>query len=392
MRMTQWLALPAAIWIAFAARAQTLSTGSGPAYPAKPVRIIVPFARGRRTGSRRGGWCWGGDGAQPPELWHSVLRQFAIALVAGASLAAGPSFAQPYPSKPVRIIVPFAPGGATDIVTRILAQKLTETWGQQVLADNRAGAGGNIGAELAAKAPPDGYTLFMTSGSIVTANQYMYKKLGWNPERDLVAITNVASGPQIVAVNPSFPAKNIKEMIAIAKARPGEITFGSAGIATQTHLAAENFLFAAGINAVHIPYKGEGPAIVDLVAGQIIFATPNLSAAIGFVQQGRLRALGVTSKQRSPQLKNVPAIAETLPGFENLGWFGLMAPTGTPAAVIEKVYRDTAKALEGADMRKRFEDLGMVPVGNAPADFAKAIREESGHWGKIIRARKLEVN
>jgi len=300
--------------------------------------------------------------------------------------------AQTYPAKPVRIIVPFAPGGATDIVTRILAQKLTETWGQQVLADNRAGAGGNIGAEIAAKAPPDGYTLFMTSGSIVTANQYMYKKLPWNPEKDLVAITNVASGPQIVAVNPSFPAKNIKDMIAIAKAKPGAITFGSAGVGTQTHLAAESFLFAAGINAVHIPYRGEGPAIVDLVAGQIIFATPNLSAAIGFVQQGRLRALGVTSKQRSSQLKDVPAIAETLPGFENLGWFGLMAPTGTPPAVIDKVYRDTAKALEAADMRKRFEDLGMAPVGNAPADFARAIREESERWANVIRARKLEVN
>jgi tripartite-type tricarboxylate transporter receptor subunit TctC len=309
-----------------------------------------------------------------------------------ALLLACAAHAQNYPAKPVRIIVPFAPGGATDIVTRILAQKLTESWGQQVVADNRAGAGGNIGGELAAKAPADGYTLFMTSGSIVTANQHMYRKLSWNPEKDLVAITNVASGPQIVAVHPSFPPKNIKEMIALAKAKPGSINFGSAGIGTQTHLAAENFLFAAGINATHVPYKGEGPAIVDLVAGQIIFVTPNLSAAIGFVKQGRLKALGVTSKQRSPQLKDVPAIAESLPGFENIGWFGLMAPTGTPAAVIDKVYRDTVKALEGADLRKRFDDIGMAPVGNAPADFAKAIREEAVHWGKIIRARKLEIN
>ena len=252
-------------------------------------------------------------------------------------LVACAAHAQTYPAKAVRIIVPFAPGGATDIVTRLLAQKLTEAWGQQILVDNRAGAGGNIGGELAAKAPPDGYTLFMTSGSIVTANQYMYRKLAWNPEKDLAAITNVASGPQIVAVHPSFPAKSIKEMIALAKARPGSITFGSAGIGTQTHLAAENFLFTASINATHIPYKGEGPAMVDLVAGQIIFVTPNLSAAIGYVQQGRLRALGVTSRQRAPQLKEVPAIAETLPGFENLGWFGLMTPAGTPNAVIEKV-------------------------------------------------------
>ena len=313
-------------------------------------------------------------------------------VVLAAAVMAFAAHGQNYPAKPVRIIVPFAPGGATDIVTRLLAQKLTEVWGQQVVADNRAGAGGNIGGELAAKSAPDGYTLFMTSGSIVTANPYMYRKLSWNPEKDLVAITNVASGPQVVVVHPSFPAKNIRELIALAKAKPGSMTYGSAGVATQTHLAAENFLFAAGINAVHIPYKGEGPALVDLVAGQIVFVTPNLSAAIGFVQQGRLRALGVTSKQRNAQLKDVPAVAETLPGFENLGWFGLMAPAGSPAAVIDKVYRDTAKVLDSADMRKRFDDIGMAPVGNAPADFLKAIREESVHWSKIIRARKLEIN
>jgi tripartite-type tricarboxylate transporter receptor subunit TctC len=300
--------------------------------------------------------------------------------------------AQTYPAKPVRVIVPFSPGGATDIVTRLVGQKLNEMWGQTVVVDNRAGASGNIGAELAARSAPDGYTLFMTSGSIVAANQHMFKKLPYNAEKDLAPITNVASGPQIVAVHPSFPAKSIKEMIAIAKAKPGAITFGSAGVATQTHLAAENFLFTAGINAVHIPYKGEGPAIVDLVAGQIIFVTPNLSAAIAFVQQGRLRALGVTSKQRSPQLKDVPAIAETLPGFENLGWFGLMAPAGTPPAVIDKVYRDTAKVLASSDIRKRFDDIGMAPVGNRPEEFGKAIKEESVRWARIIRERKLGVN
>ena len=328
MHFGKWIALPAAVLIAFAAHAQTASTGSGQAYPAKPVRVIVPFS----------------------------------------------------------------PGGATDIVTRLVGQKLNEMWGQTVIVDNRAGASGNIGAELAARSAPDGYTLFMTSGSIVAANQHMFKKLSYNAEKDLAPITNVASGPQIVAVHPSFPAKSIKEMIAIAKAKPGAITFGSAGVATQTHLAAENFLFTAGINAVHIPYKGEGPAIVDLVAGQIIFVTPNLSAAIAFVQQGRLRALGVTSKQRSPQLKDVPAIAETLPGFENLGWFGLMAPAGTPPAVIDKVYRDTAKVLASSDIRKRFDDIGMAPVGNRPEEFGKAIKEESVRWARIIRERKLGVN
>ena len=314
-----------------------------------------------------------------------------IALICVACLPAL-TYAQAYPAKPVRIIVPFAPGGATDIVTRLLAQKLTEMWGQQVVADNRAGASGNIGAELAAKSPADGYTLFMTSGSVVAANPHMFKKLNWNPDKDLVAITNVASGPQLVVVHPSVPVKNVKELIALAKSKSEALTFGSAGVGTQTHLAAENFLYTAAINATHIPYKGEGPAMVDLVAGQIAFVTPNLPAAIGYVQQGRLRALGVTSKQRVPQLKDVPAVAETLPGFENLGWFGLMTPTGTPPAVIDKVYHDSAKALEGADLRRRFDDLGMSPVGNPPADFAKAIREEAVMWAKIIRARKLEIN
>jgi tripartite-type tricarboxylate transporter receptor subunit TctC len=303
-----------------------------------------------------------------------------------------PAHAQNYPTRPVRIIVPFAPGGATDIVTRIVGQKLTEAWGQTIVVDNRAGAGGNVGAELAAKATADGYTLFMPSGSVVTANKHMYKKLNWNPDKDFIAITNCASGPQIVAVNPGFAARSIKELIAMAKAKPGSINFGSAGIGTQTHLAAENFAYSAGINVIHIPYKGEGPALVDLVGGQINFLTPNLSAAIGFIKGGKLRALGVTSKQRSAQLPDVPAVAETLPGFENLGWFGLVAPTGTPKAVIAKVHRDAVAVLKSPDVKKRFEDLGMVPVGNTPAEFAKAIQAESGHWARVIKERKLQLN
>ena len=317
-----------------------------------------------------------------------LARLLAAAAAISVTLAA---HAQNYPVKSVRIIVPFSPGGATDIVTRILGQKLNETWGQTVVVDNRAGASGNIGAELTAKAPPDGYTLFMTSGSIIAANQYMFRKLGWNPEKDLVPITMAASGPQLVTVHPSFRARNVKELIALAKANPRSLTFGSAGFGTQTHLAAENFINAAGIDVVHIPYKGESVALIDLVAGHIFFVTPNLPAAIGFVQQGKLRALGVTSKTRSPQLPDVPPVADTLPGFENLGWFGLMAPAGTPRSVIEKVYQDSAKALQSPDIRKRFEDIGMAPVGNSPDDFDRSIREERTHWAKVVRERKLQV-
>ena len=313
------------------------------------------------------------------------LLTFALAAIATTA------WAQSYPAKAVRVIVPFSAGGATDIVTRVIGQKLGEMWGQQVVVDNRAGAGGNIGGELTAKSAPDGYTLFMTSGSIVTANQHIYKKMPFDPAKDLVAITNVASGPQALIVTPTFPPKTVKELITLAKARPKEITFGSAGFGTQTHLAAENFIYTAHIDVVHVPYKGEAPAIVDVMSGQVQFATPNLAAAISFIQQGKLRALGVTGKKRSPQLPDVPAIAETLPGFENLGWFGFMAPAGTPKDIIDKIYRDTAKALESADVKARFDGLGMAPVGNAPADFAAAIREETARWAKIVRERKLHV-
>ena len=307
-------------------------------------------------------------------------------------LAASTLYAQNYPTRPVRIVVPFSPGGATDIVTRIVAQRLNEVWSQTVVVDNRAGAGGNIGGEIVAKAAPDGYTLLMTSGSIVTANPHMYRKMPFNPDVELAAVTNVASGPQAVVVHAGFPAKTLQELIGLAKAKPKSINFGSAGIGTQTHLAAENFVSAAGIDVTHVPYKGEGPALTDLVGGQIQFVTPNLSAAIGFVQQGKLRALAVTSKERSKQLPNVPSVAETLPGFENLGWFGFMVPKGISRGVIDNIHRDTVKVLQLPEVRGRFEQLGMEPVGNTPDEFARAIKEESARWAKIIKARKLYVD
>ncbi len=317
-----------------------------------------------------------------------LFRTLALLL----ALVCSGAFAQGYPNKPVRIIVPFPPGGATDIVTRVVAQKLTEVWGQSVIVENRSGAGGNIGGEAAANSPPDGYTLFMTSGSIVTANQYIYKKMAFDPAKDLIAITNVASGPQVIVVNPKFPAQTLKQFMDTARAQPGVLNYGHAGIGSQTHLAAENFLFTANLNITSVPYKGEGPAMTDLVGKQINMATANLAAAIGFINQGKLRALAVTGKQRSPQLPDVPTVAETLPGFENIGWFGLMAPAGTPKAIIDKVYRDTAKFLDTSELRARLYVLGMVPVGNSPAQFAKAIREESGRWAKVVHERKIVVN
>ena len=313
-------------------------------------------------------------------------------LVLLLALACSAAFAQGYPNKPVRIIVPFPAGGTTDIVTRIVAQKMTDAWGQAVIVENRTGAGGNIGGEAAAKSTPDGYTLFMTSGSIVTANQYIYKKMPFDPAKDLVPITNVASGPQVIVVNSDFSAKTLKQFIDTACAQPGVLNYGHAGIGSQTHLAAENFLFTADLNITSVPYKGEGPAMNDLIGKQLSMVTANFAAAIGFINQGKLRALAVTGTKRSPQLPDVPTVAETLPGFENTGWFGLMAPAGTPKEIVDKIYRDTAKILDTAELRARFYALGMVPVGNTPAEFAEAIREESARWASVVRERKIIVN
>ena len=319
-----------------------------------------------------------------------LIRAFAAAMA--FSLVPAIASAQAWPSKPVKIVVPFAAGGATDVVARLLAQKLTDSWGQTVLVENRAGAGGNIGADVVAKSPADGYTLLMTSGSIVTANPYIYKTMPFDAARDLMPITNVATGPQVIVVNPNVPAKDLRELIGLAKASPGKVNFGSAGVGTQTHLAAENFLYSAGVDMTHVPSKGESAAITDLMGGQIQLATPNLGAAINLIKEGKLRALAVTSKERSAQLPDVPAASEVLPGFENAGWFGLMAPAGTPPDVIEKIYRDSAKVLLSEEFRGRLTQQGMMPVANSPADFGAAIREESARWAKVVQQRGLKTN
>jgi tripartite-type tricarboxylate transporter receptor subunit TctC len=293
--------------------------------------------------------------------WRRAL--LAAVLVLLPALAA----AQAWPTKPVKIVVPFAAGGATDVVARLLAQKLQEGWGQPVVVEDRAGAGGNIGADAVAKSAPDGYTLLMTSGSIVTAN------------------------PQVIAVSPTVPAKDLAEFIAYVKANPGRVNFGSAGVGTQTHLAAENFAYTAGLEMTHVPYKGESAALNDLLGSQIQLVTPNLGAAMGFIRQGKIRALAVTSRERNPALPDVPSASEALPGFENSGWFGLMAPTGTPQEVIEKVQRDSAAILRSEEFKAKLAQQGMLPVGNSPADFAAAIRDESARWARIIKDRHLKA-
>ena len=320
-----------------------------------------------------------------------ALSSSAHAQAGPAPVQAGPAPVQGWPQKSVRFIVPFPPGGATDISARMLGQKLTEIWGQTVVIENRGGAGGGVGAAEAARAAPDGYTLFFPSGSVMTANQHIYAKMAYSPEKDFVPVTNVVSGPQVLVVAASSPYKSVKELIDAAKAQPDKLTFGHAGIGSQTHLAAENFVNAAGINAVQVPYKGEGPSLVGLVGGDTTFAVTNVAAAIGHIGSGRLRALGVTSKVEFAQLPGVPPIAKTLPGFENTGWFGIVAPTGTSREIIQKVYLDTKKALESTEMRARLYVQGLAPVGNTPEEMGAAMKAETALWARVVRERKIKV-
>jgi tripartite-type tricarboxylate transporter receptor subunit TctC len=313
-----------------------------------------------------------------------------FALAAGLLVAASAG-AQSWPQKPVRFIVPFPPGGATDISARMLAQQLTEIWGQQIVIENRGGAGGGVGAAEAARATPDGYTLFFPSGSVVTANQHVYAKLNYNPEKDFVPVTNVVSGPQVLTVPAKSPFKTVKDLIDYGRANPGKLTFGHAGIGSQTHLAAENFVWQAKIDAIAVPYKGEGPGLASLVSGETNFFVGNLAASIGHINGGRIRALGVTSKTEAPQLPGVPPIAKTVPGFENSGWFGIVAPTGTPKDIIQKVYQDTKKALGDTRMKARFFAQGLAPVGNSPEEMGRAMKEESKLWERVVRERKIQV-
>jgi tripartite-type tricarboxylate transporter receptor subunit TctC len=325
----------------------------------------------------------------------NTTRRFTLRHLAAATAAmligpaAVPAFAQAWPAKTVRIVVPFAPGGSTDVVARMVAQKLSGVWGQTVVVENRAGAGGNVGADVVAKAANDGYTLLLASGSIAI-NPHLYKNMAFDTKKDLVPITNVANGPMLVVVPDSSPIKNLKDLIAAAKAKPGGLNFGSAGVGSQVHLAAENLADAAGIEISHVPYKGEAPALSDLIGKQTEFMVGNFTAASALLGNGRLRALAVTGNKRQPQLPDVPTVSEAgLPGFESYGWFGLFAPAGTPADVLAKVHRDTAKVLGETETKARLFVQGMSPVANTPAEFNRQMDAELVRWGQVVKNRKL---
>lgn len=314
------------------------------------------------------------------------LAAFAAGLLLSLSAAA-----QTWPHKPVRFIVPFPPGGATDISARLLGEKLTEMWGQSVVIENRGGAGGGVGAAEAAKMTPDGHNFFFPSGSVVTANQHIYAKLNYDPVKDFVPVTNVVTGPQVLVVPAASPFKSLQELIAAVNKEPGKYTFGHAGIGSQIHLAAENFVYQAKLDAISVPYKGEGPALAGLIGGETTFMLPNMAAAIGHVSGGRLRALGVTSAAEAPQMPGVAPIGNTVKGFVNSGWFGIVAPAGTSREIIDRMHKDVRKALDDTRMKARFFAMGLAPVGNTPAEMAQALQEETKLWAVVVRERKISV-
>jgi tripartite-type tricarboxylate transporter receptor subunit TctC len=315
-----------------------------------------------------------------------------LVLLAGALTLALPQLAtaQSWPTKPIKLIIPFAAGGTTDILGRLLAQQLTKDLGQNVIVENKGGAGGNIAAEFVAQAPADGYTIMLASGSMLTVNPNLYKKLPVNYAKDFVYITNVASGPMLLSVSTKLPVKNFAEFISYAKTK--DLNFGSAGIGSQVHMAGENLTYAANIPATHVPYKGESAAINDLVSGQIDFMVGNLTAATGFAKNGQIKPLAVTSSKRVKQLPDVPTVAEAgIPGFESTGWFGLVAPANTPKAITEKIYDATVKAVNSEAMKKSLDLNGLTAVVNNQQDFDTQIKTESATWEKVIKGRNIST-
>jgi tripartite-type tricarboxylate transporter receptor subunit TctC len=315
------------------------------------------------------------------------MRILCVVLALALSQAA---FAQEWPSRPVRFLVPFAAGaGINDIMARLVGQHLGKLLGQPVVIENRPGSGGIAGTDAAAKAAPDGYTFLMTNVSLVTS-AYLYSNLAYDPQKDFVPVTLVATSPLMLVVNPSVPAKSVQEFIALAKASPGKLTFGSGGIGSTPHLAVELFESAAGFEAVHVPYKGGAPALNDLIGGQLSFMIENVPGTMPFVKQGKLRALAITSAQRSPLEPKLKTMAESgVPGYEVVGWQGLFAPAGTPPEIVARLQLEIGKLLRFPEVRGRLTALGADAVGSAPADFAAFVREENVRWSKIIREKGI---
>ena len=313
-----------------------------------------------------------------------------LAAAALAAACAAPAFAQTYPTTPVRIIVPFPPGQASDVIARLVGQKMSENLGQQVVVDNRVGAGGNIGSDMGAKAPPDGYTLTMATAALPISAS-VYAKLPFDPVKDFATVTLMTVTPLVLIVHPALPVKNVKELVALARSRPGQLNFASSGMGTSHHLSGEMLRTVTGVNIVHVPYKGSQAAHIDLMSGQVAMMFDNILPVRPMVQAGKLKALAVTTPQRSPALPDVPTIAEAgLPNFEAVAWFGMLAPAGTPRDIVTKLNGEIVRVLKLPDVNERLSGMGAIVVGSTPDEFATWMRNEVAKWAKVVKAAGVQ--
>ena len=313
-----------------------------------------------------------------------------LAIMACASVA--PAYAQPYPTKPVRLVITFPPGGNTDLVGRALAAKLSENLGQQVVVDNRGGAGGVLGTMIAAQAAPDGYTILLGTSSGMVVNPLLQSKLPYAPLKDFVPVSNVVILPQVLVTNPQVPAKTIKELIALAKAKPGTLNAGSSGVGTPNHLGTELLKALAGVDIVHVPYKGGGQATTDLIGGQIQMGFSSVPSVLPHIKAGRLNALGVGSAKRTPALPNVPTIAEAgVPGYEYTTWYGIFAPARTPQAIVTRLNSEIVKSLNAPDVNQRLVASGGDPAPSTPDELRRYMIEESARWAKTIKVAGIRI-
>ena len=318
----------------------------------------------------------------------SIVQGHLVSLLAGMLWATG-ALAQAFPGKPVRMIVGFATGGGTDTIARVLSKKLADIWPQSLVVENRPGADGSIATEIVAKSPADGYTLVMiTNAHTITPFQ---RKLNYDPVKDFAPVTLTASTPNLLVVHPSLPVKTVREFVAFARVHGSQLSFGSSGTGTSPYLAMELFKAMTGVSIVHVPYKGTGAAVIDLMGGHVQVMFGSVSGTLPYVRTGRLRALGISSPQRWPTLPEIPTVAESaVPGFEASTWYGVLAPAGTPSVTVAKLQTDIAAVLHAPDVRKYVLDIGFTAVGNTPAEFSDVIRNDMARWGKLLRS--LEQN
>lgn len=321
-----------------------------------------------------------------------VMAGLAAMLPAAGAVAQERAPAENFPRKSVRLIVPYAAGGPNDIVARVLAQKLSELWKQQVIVDNRGGAGGVIGAELAAKAPPDGYTLFLANAGVMASNPALYTKLPYDAEKDFAAVSLMTAAPLLLVTHPSFGIRTVTDLVGQAKAKPGQMSFGSGGTGGVAHLAGELLNFMTGVKTVHIAYKGAAPAMTDLLGGQVAYTFTGPLSALPHVKAGKLVAVGVTTSKRAAALPDIPAISESVPGYEVRAWYGIVVPARTPEPLVQRINRDISTALQAPDVVQRFTSDGGEIAGGTPAYFARMISQEIVMWTRVARQANLKLD